>query len=82
MHDQDFRANTGLLPNDRIETRSDLKCGDLVRFNRVDTHRVQMEVMMIEELLGFPGRVFQIERSSTAERIILSQLDAGLIYDP
>jgi hypothetical protein len=82
MHNQNFRANTGFTPDDRIETRSDLKCGDLVRFERIDTHRVQMEVMMIEEMLGFPGRVYQIERSSTAERIILSQLDACLIFDP
>ena len=73
---------SGLLPTDRIETHSDLKCGDLICFERIDTHRIQMKVVFPEEMLEFPGRIYQIERASTGKRIILSQLDAGLLFDP
>ena len=79
---QNEQEDNGLHPDDLVVTRSDLKCGDLVKFDRIDTNRVQINALMIEELLVFPGRIYQIERTSTSDRIILKKLDPGLMYDP
>lgn len=71
-----------IFSDDQLEAGSDLKCGDVIKLERIGCKTVRIIPLSFDELREFPGRRYQVERISTPERIVLSALDEDLMYDP